>query len=84
MYPKMISGASEMLSVLFFYMNYNPNPQEMPWKDSISHAVRILKGTEYTITRPRDMFFATSEMLSRITRSKRSHPEPAVATSASR
>jgi hypothetical protein len=67
-----------------FYMNYNPNPQEMPWKDSISHAVRILKGTEYTITRPRDMFFATSEMLSRITRSKRSHPEPAVAASASR
>lgn len=54
-----------------FYMNYNPNPQTVPWKDSISHAVRVLKGTEFTISRPRDVWFATSEMLSRAVRSKR-------------
>jgi hypothetical protein len=53
-----------------FYMNYNPNPQAVPWKDSISHAVRALKGTEYTISRPRDVWYATSEMLSRVVRSK--------------
>lgn len=53
-----------------FYMNYNPDPQAVPWKDSIGHAVRVLKGTEFTITKPRDMWYATSEMLSRIVRNK--------------
>lgn len=54
-----------------FYMNYNLNPQAIPWKDSISHAIRTFKGTEYTISRPRDLWFSTSEMVSRIVRHKR-------------
>ena len=54
-----------------FYLNYNLNPQAVPWKDSISHAIRIFKGTEYTISRPRDLWYATTEMFSRILRSKR-------------
>ena len=54
-----------------FYMNYNLNPQAVPWKDTISHAIRAFKGTEYTISRPRDLWFSTSEMLNRIARSKR-------------
>jgi hypothetical protein len=54
-----------------FYMNYNLNPQAVPWKDSISHAIRIFKGTEYTISRPRDLWFSTTEMVSRIVRHKR-------------
>ena len=53
-----------------FYMNYNPNPQAVPWKDSISHAVRVMKGTEYTITQPRDLWYATGEMLGRASRAK--------------
>ncbi len=67
-----------------FYMNYNPNPQAVPWKDSISHAVKFFKGTEYTISRPRDLWFATSEMVSRIVRSKQLHAEGTVAASGSR
>ena len=43
----------------------------MPWKDSISHAIRTFKGTEYTISRPRDLWFSTYEMVSRIARHKR-------------
>jgi hypothetical protein len=43
----------------------------MPWKDSISHAIRTFKGTEFTISRPRDLWFSTSEMVSRIVRRKR-------------
>ena len=54
-----------------FYMNYNLSPQTVPWKDSISHAIRAFKGTEYTISRPRDLWVSTSEMVSRIVRSKR-------------
>ena len=54
-----------------FYMNYNLNPQAVPWKDSISHAIKPFKGVEYTISRPRDLWLSTSEMFNRIIRSKR-------------
>ena len=53
-----------------FYMNYNLNPQAVPWKDAISHAVRFFRGTEYTISKPRDLWFAVSEMVSRIVKSR--------------
>ncbi len=56
-----------------FYLNYNLNPQAVPWKDSISHAIRVFKGTEFTISRPRDLWFSTTEMVSRILRSKHQH-----------
>jgi len=53
-----------------FYMNYNANPQANPWRDAIGNAVRVLKGAEYTISRPRDLFFAWSEIIGRIVKSK--------------
>jgi hypothetical protein len=53
-----------------FYMNYNLNPQDNPWRDAIGNAVRALKGTEFTITRPRDLFFAWTEIMGRIVKSK--------------
>ena len=53
-----------------FYMNYNLNPQSAPWRDAISRAVKVFKGTEYTITRPRDLWFAVSEMVASIVKSK--------------
>jgi len=53
-----------------FYMNYNLNPQAVPWKDAISHTVKFFRGTEYTISRPRDLWFAVSEMVSRIVKSR--------------
>jgi len=53
-----------------FYMNYNLNPQAVPWRDAIGNAVKSLKGAEFTITRPRDLFFAWSEIMGRIVKSK--------------
>jgi hypothetical protein len=53
-----------------FYMNYNVNPQAMPWRDAIGVAVRHLKGAEYTISRPRDLFFVWTEIMGRIVKSK--------------
>lgn len=53
-----------------FYMNYNLYPQNVPWRDAIGSAVKFFKGTEYTISRPRDLWFAVSEMVSRIVKSK--------------
>jgi hypothetical protein len=53
-----------------FYMNYNAYPQMNPWRDAIGNAVRVLKGSEYTITRPRDLYFAWTEIVGRIVKSK--------------
>ena len=63
-----------------FYMNYNLYPQVVPWKDSISRTVKLLKGTEYTITRPRDLWFSVTEMVSRIVKSKHSVSSSFVST----
>ena len=49
-----------------FYMNYNLTPQTSPWRDSIGHAVKFLRGVEYTISRPRDLWYSVSEMVSQI------------------
>ncbi len=56
-----------------FYMNYNLNPTAVPWKDSISRAVKVFRGTEYTISRPRDLWFSVTEMVSRIVKSRHGH-----------
>jgi hypothetical protein len=53
-----------------FYMNYNLNPQVNPWRDAIGSAVKTLKGAEFTISRPRDLFFAWTEIMSRIVKLK--------------
>jgi hypothetical protein len=52
-----------------FYMNYNLNPQAVPWKDAIGKAIRSFRGVEFSISRPRDLWFAVSEVVSRIVKS---------------
>jgi len=49
-----------------FYMNYNLNPQGVPWRDAIGNAVKYFKGFEYTISKPRDLWYAWGEIMSRI------------------
>lgn len=63
-----------------FYMNYNLNPQQVPWKDSIGRAVKFFRGTEYTISRPRDLWFAVSEMVTRIVKSKHGRSMSAISS----
>jgi hypothetical protein len=53
-----------------FYVNYNLFPQSIPWRDTISRVVRVFRGTEFTVSRPRDLWFAVSEMVASIVRSK--------------
>ncbi len=53
-----------------FYMNYNLNPQVTPWRDAISHTVKFFRGYEYTISKPRDLWNAVSEMVGRIVKSR--------------
>jgi hypothetical protein len=63
-----------------FYMNYNLSPQAVPWKDAISHTVHFFRGYEYTITRPRDLWFAVSEMVSRIVKSRNGRRTSSIST----
>jgi hypothetical protein len=58
------------VKVPVYYMNYNLNPQTNPWRDAIGSVVRSFKGAEFTISRPRDLFFAWTEIMSRIVKSK--------------
>jgi hypothetical protein len=53
-----------------FYMNYNLDPQATPWRDAIGNAVKYLKGIEYTISRPRDLWNAWGDIMSRIIKSR--------------
>lgn len=63
-----------------FYMNYNLNPQIVPWKDAISRTVRYFRGYEYTISKPRDLWFAVSEMVSRIVKSRNAKQSASIST----
>jgi hypothetical protein len=53
-----------------FYLNYNLSPATVPWRDSIGRAVRVFGGREYTISRPRDLWSAVTEVVNRIVESK--------------
>ncbi len=53
-----------------FYMNYNLTPQQNPWRDPIGTLVKRLRGYEYTITRPRDLWNSWSDIMSRIAKLK--------------
>ncbi len=53
-----------------FYMNYNLSPQQNPWRDPIGNVVKRLRGSEYTITRPRDLWTAWTDIMSRVVKLK--------------
>lgn len=74
--PEAEVKSSEVVSYPVFYLNYNLYPQLTPWRDSIGRVVRVLGGKEYSINRPRDMFFAVTEMVDRIVESKQGRVTP--------
>ena len=51
-----------------FYMNYNLQPQNVPWRDAIGRAVKFFRGYEFTISKPKDLWVAVSDMVARIVR----------------
>ncbi len=67
--PEALKQLSDVKFPLF-YMNYNLNPSANPWRDAIGNAVKYLKGMEFTISRPRDLFFAWNDIMGRIGKGK--------------
>ncbi len=54
-----------------FYMNYILDPHTVPWRDAIGNVVKFFKGAEYTISRPKDLWNALSEIVARIGEDKK-------------
>ena len=59
-----------------FYMNYMMVPADgswsdtTPWRDAIGTVVKRLRGFEYTITRPRDLWTSWSDIMNHIAKVK--------------
>jgi hypothetical protein len=53
-----------------FYLSYRTEQPSSLWRDPVSTIVKRLRGTEYGINRPKDLFNAWSDMVSRIARTK--------------
>jgi hypothetical protein len=62
----------DLASVSFpvFYLNYNLSPLQNPWRDPIGNVVKRLRGSEYTISRPRDLSTSWSDIMTRIVKLK--------------
>lgn len=74
-----LKPVAEAVDYPLFYLNYNLVPQDNPWRDSIGRAIRVFNGKEFTITKPRDVWFSVAEMVDRILQSKQgrgSSPAP--------
>jgi len=54
-----------------FYLNYSLDPSLYPWRDAIGCVVKQMRGFEYTISRPLDLFNAWSDIMSHILNVKR-------------
>ena len=51
-----------------FYLNYNFNPRNNPWRDAIGSALKVYRGLEYSITLPRDLGAALTDMMFRMSK----------------
>ena len=63
--------------VSVFYMNYILTPQQNPWRDSIGNVVKRMRGYEYTISRPRDLWMAWTDIMGHIVKLKLVSSAPA-------
>jgi hypothetical protein len=77
--PPPVDNLKDITGVSFpvFYMNYNLTPNQNPWRDSIGTVVKRMRGYEYTISRPRDLWTAWNDIMGRIVKVKLVGPEVA-------
>jgi len=53
-----------------FYLNYDAVPELNPWQDLVGNVVKRKRGVKYTITQPKDLFRAWSDLISRTAQAK--------------
>ncbi len=65
-----VKALSSDINFPVFYLNYNLNPIGNPWRDAIGNVVKRLRGFEYTISKPYDMWNSWSDVVSHIVKFK--------------
>jgi hypothetical protein len=70
--PLPLDDIKELSSVSYpvFYLNYNLTPTQNPWRDAIGNVVKRVRGWEYTISRPRDLWTSWAEVAGHIAKMK--------------
>jgi hypothetical protein len=71
--PRDIRDSLEDLNRPVFYLNYDLAPYSHPWQDLIGKVVKQKRGIQYTITGPKDLFKAWSDVVFRMLKAK--HPQ---------
>lgn len=76
---EMLSSAGNVECPVF-YVNYNLNPRENPWRDAIGSAIKYFRGAEFTVNRPQDLVQALRKMFHEIEdyRARKLAPPPMV------
>jgi hypothetical protein len=74
--PKEIADSAPLDGRLVFYLNYDRDPFQNPWPDLIANAVKRKRGMQYTITHPQDLFNAWSDLMSRVSKTKKTALAP--------
>jgi hypothetical protein len=75
--PDAFKDLASGTQVPVFYMNYNLMPQQNPWRDSIGTVVKKMRGNEYTISRPRDLWSSWTDIMGRVGKVKLMATNPA-------
>lgn len=64
--PKELLSGVGTLNFPMFYVNYNLNPRDTPWRDAIGHAVNFFRGQEFSVHRPQDLFSAIRKVFAQM------------------
>jgi hypothetical protein len=82
--PREAMDSLDKPNTLAFYLSYSAEQQSNLWRDPISTIVKHLRGVEYNINRPKDLFNAWSDVVSRIVQTKQTPQVSLAATAAAR
>jgi hypothetical protein len=74
--PRGMVDSLEDLDRPLFYMNYSARPFASPWRDHFGSLVRQKRGVEYTISTPKDLYAAWSDVIARLEKQARIQNQP--------
>ena len=74
----------DLLDKPVFYLSYGDDRQASVLRDPISSMVKRLRGLEYKIDRPKDLFYAWSDVVARILQARQVAVTPTVTSAAAR
>jgi len=68
--PKEVLESIENVGRPVFYLDYNLHPEENSWRDFVGKVVKQKHGVEYSVSHPKEFFYAWSDIVSRMVKMK--------------